>query len=584
MSQSAATMANFPDANPALRGPQDAVENRFGGLRSLAAARRPLLVWFVTLVTLGGGLANLYFAVNPPHRPHRLLRELLPLEFLHYPRSFTLFIGLALVVSALNVYKRRRRAFRAVLALASLSFVLHLVKGHDYGQALLSLLLVGALWLGRRGFTVRSRQPDWSGILTRISVAAVVAFGYGAAGFWLLDKREFGINFNWADSIRRTLLYLSFVGDPALVPHTRYAAWFLDSLSFVTAAVALYAGFALFRPVLYRFRWLPHERARATEITGRHGRSALDFFKLWPDKSYFFNSAGTCFVAYRVGANFAVALGDPVGPADEIAATVQQFRQYCEDNGWAVAFHQTLPDFLPVYRRLGFKTLKLGDDAVVDLTDFNLNGRSQKKFRHKINRCEKEGVHLRNYAAPVPEGTLKQLKEVSDEWLRLPGRRERTFTVGLFDERYLRATPVVTAEDGAGRVLAFVNIVPSYLPGEATIDLMRHRADAPNGIMDYLFVKLILQLQAEGRTRFNLGMAPMDGFREHEQATAAERAVHLFFQRLTFLFSFNGLRQYKSKFASHWEPRYAVYRSAFDLPKLGIALGRVSELREGGEG
>src|SRR5262249_18332821 len=156
-------------------------------------------------------------------------------------------------------------------------------------------------------------------------------------------------------------------------------------------AVIVYAIFALYRPVVYRFHTLPHERLRAKEVLLLYGRSGLDFFKLWPDKSYFFNSRRNCFIAYSVGANFAVALSDPVGPEEEIAATVDGFRQYCEDNGWGVAFYQTWPDFLPVYRRLGFKKLKIGDTAIVDLTGFNLEGRAMKHFRHEVRRLEHSG-------------------------------------------------------------------------------------------------------------------------------------------------------------------------------------------------
>src|SRR5262245_4975716 len=322
----------------------------------------------------------------------------------------------------------------------------------------------------------------------------------------------------------------------------------------------------------------PQERLRAKQILSLHGRAALDFFKLWPDKSFFFNLRGDCFIAYSVATNLAIALGDPVGPEEEIEAAVSGFTRYCEDNGWGVTFYQTSPDFLPVYQRLGFKKLKIGDTAIVDLTGFNLEGHAMKYFRHKIRQLEHGGVRILNYDAPVSGETLVKLKEVSDEWLKIPGRRERAFSLGRFDPVYLRSTPVLTAEDAGGRVLAFVNRIPSYRAGEATVDLMRHRADAPNGIMDYLFVKLMLRCKEEGFKRFNLGMAPMAGFREREEAGAAERAVHLFFQRFNFLFSFGGVRRYKAKFATDWEPCYVIFRSALDLPKLGIALNILSKL------
>jgi phosphatidylglycerol lysyltransferase len=339
-----------------------------------------------------------------------------------------------------------------------------------------------------------------------------------------------------------------------------------------------YSIFALFRPAIYKFSTLLQERALAKEIVAKHGRDSQDFFKLWHDKSYFFSLSKNCFLAYRVGANFAVALADPVGPEEEIEETIRGFTGFCKENDWGLGFHQVLPDFLPLYTQLGFRKLKIGDDAIVDLTHFTLEGSAGKEFRHTVNKMEKSDVRIMQYEPPIPEDVLLQVKEVSDEWLQIPGRRERGFTLGMFEPNYIKSTPVFSAVDKDGKMLAFVNIIPSYRQEEATIDLMRRRTEAPNGIMDYLFVKLFLYNKEKGYKRFSLGMAPMSGFQENEEASMEEKAIHYFFQHLNFLFSFTGLRQYKAKFATFWEPRYTVYQNPLDLPRLAIAMGRVSEL------
>jgi len=215
----------------------------------------------------------------------------------------------------------------------------------------------------------------------------------------------------------------------------------------------------------------------------------------------------------------------------------------------------------------------------VDLTRFTLQGKAMKKFRHVTNQLESSGITMIRYEPPIPDNILAQAREVSDEWLQIPGRRERTFSLGLFEASYIRSTPLFCAVDPKGSMLAFVNELPSYYPGEATADLMRHRLNSPNGIMDYLFVKIFLHNKEKGFKRFNLGMAPMAGFQEKEEASAEEKAVHYFFQQLNFLFSFSGLRRYKAKFATSWEPRYAMYRNVLDLPRLALALRKISELK-----
>jgi len=118
----------------------------------------------------------------------------------------------------------------------------------------------------------------------------------------------------------------------------------------------------------------PGERARTEIVVEQYARTPLDLFKLWPEKSYFFSRSGHCVIAYRLAGNVAVALGDPVGPEREIEPTVGHFLQMCDEKGWRVAFYQTLPDFLPLYRRLRLKKLKIGDEAMVDLQEFSLEG------------------------------------------------------------------------------------------------------------------------------------------------------------------------------------------------------------------
>lgn len=541
---------------------------------------RQILLWLVTLVTFGSGAINLYSVIGP-NLPERqaILEGIFPLEFLHLSRFLTVLIGFALVISSINVYKRKQRAWWSAMLLASASIIFHFTKGLDYEEASVSLILLALLIFTRTIFTVKSSVPDWRRGLLRFGLAAVAAFAYGVAGFWFLEPREFNRNFHWDDAVHYTVEYLTLNPDPQLTPHTRYAQWFLDSLYLITLTAVSYSLFALFRPVLYRFRTAPSERERAAEIVHRHGRSSLDYFKSWPDKSIFFAQSQNSFVAYRVGANFAVALGDPVGPEAEMEQTIREFMEFCRENDWGVAFHQTLPDFLELYQNCGLRKLKIGDDAIVDLAKFSLEGKERKEFRNIVNKMEKSGVRVTMYEPPVPEEIIKQIKEVSDEWLEIPGRRERRFTLGLFEPNYVRSTPVFVAAEREGKIFAFVNIIPSYAKGEATIDLMRRRTEAPHGVMDYLFVKLLLYFKEKGFTRYNFGMAPMSGFQEKEEASPEEKAIHYFFQHLNFMFSYTGLRAYKAKFASFWEPRYDVLRSLLDLPRLALAIREVSELK-----
>ncbi len=542
--------------------------------------RRIRLVRLTALLTLGGGIVNLVSLLMPqwPHRSGILL-ELFPLEFRHVSRILTLLIGFALVASSFAIYRRKRRAYQAVLALAVLSAIFHLTRGLDYEQALYSLAMIGALLLTRREFTVRSRLPDLRGATLRLAIVAAVALAYGVAGFWLLDARDFGVNFRWDDAVRTTARVMLLQGDPEFQPLTRHARWFLDSLDMMTYATVAYALFALYRPVVYRLRTAPRERALAAMILARHGRSSLDYFKIWPDKSMFLAPSHDAFLGYRVGGRHAIVLGDPVGPEERMQEIVVAFLRYCSDNDWVVAFHQVLPNFLAVYLACGLRKLKIGDEAVVSLARFSLDGKEMKRLRNRLRKLEGEGLRFERHDPPLADAVLEGAKRVSDAWLTIPGRRERRFTLGMFEPGYVRSTPLICVRDAQGAMVAFANLIPSYVRGEATIDLMRYRPDAPNGVMDLLFTRAFCHLRDRGFERFSLGMAPMAGFQEKEEPTREERAVHRFFQRLNRLFSYKGLLQFKAKYATDWEPRYIIYRNVLHLPGAALALRRVSEVK-----
>ena len=548
--------------------------------------RHPFWDWIVllvTLLTLASGLLNIYSVIGPSLADRlQSLRHYFPLEFISFSRSVVLVIGFGLVVLSWNIHRRKRTAWWLAMGATLFSTVFHLTKGIDYEEASISALLAFALILSRQCFTVRSRTEGFRDALLRLGLAATVAFSYGTVGFWLLEPREFRYDFGWKEAAQAALSYLSFGAGAGsvLVPHTHYAAWFLDSLWITSTVGLLYAGYVLFRPAYYAFRLHPLELEEAKRIVERHGRSTQDFFKAWPDKSFYFSPTRESFLAYRVAADCAVVLGDPVGPSSELRSLIADFLAYCHENDWRLTFHQATPDLLDVYESLGFRRFKVGDDAVVELEKFQLEGRTGKALRSTITKVERSGLSFEVHEAPLDDALLRDLKYVSDSWLGLAGRKERQFTLGHFNVDYLRSTTVLAVRDASGELQAFLNIIPSHVPGEATLDLMRRRADSMNGVMDYLFTKVLLHCKSSGYSRFSLGMAPMAGFQPGEASSAEERAIHAFFQKSNVGFSFQGIRDYKSKFATSWEPRYILFRHHLDLARLAIALRKVSEMPE----
>lgn len=478
-------------------------------------------------------------------------------------------------VTAFNLYRRKEKAVKYAIIFSLLSFFFHLTKSLNFEEAGFSLLIFFLLITIRKGYLVKSEKFNPKQFLSNILIALFCIILYGIAGFWLLDKREFGLNFSFYDSITRTFKQILFIPDPNLIAKTRYAAFFLDSLRWAAILLAVSAISSLFAPIAFKFADNINKKHKAKKLLEKYGASALDYFKIWPDKSYFLPENKNAFISYGVSSDVAISLGDPVGPKSAVKNTIREFCAYCQKNGWKYGFYQVLPDYLRLYKSLNLKSFKVGDEAIVNLIRFDLKGKQGKKFRQTVNKLETRGFSTEYIQSPIPSNVILEAKSVSDDWLKIAGKRERTFTLGYFEKSYLSRTPLFVVKNNQDKLSAFANIIPSYRPQEATVDLMRHKRNAPNGTMDYLFIKLFLFLKELGYKRFSLGLVPMSGFSVKEKATITERAVHDFAQNTNFLFNFKGIKQYKAKYADNWEPRYLIYKNIIHLPFIAKALSQL---------
>jgi phosphatidylglycerol lysyltransferase len=539
------------------------------------AQRWPIMA--IGSLVLANGLVSIGQALltRISSNPH-LFTLPLPYGLYHWSRLLALLFGFALLYLSFQLFQRRRAAWWMSVVGLVLTIIAHTGHGHHLPLAAIPVATVVLLAVFRNRFTVRSEPRSIARGLVFMGGSLVFALLYGTLGFYLLDKRDFGIDFLLDESLVRTLRQYLLIGNADLVAHTRQAHWFLDSLGVIGTAAAIFAVYSLFRPLAFGLRTLPHERARTAKLLDRYGRTPEHYFALWPDKAFFMSPAADGFISYRVAGGVAVSLSDPVAPEAAVPGLLRQFLDYCTDNGWTVALLYTLPDWLPVYEQAGLHALKIGSEAVVDLQKFCTETNQGKQFRRNKRRLVDDGFSISRHAPPHAAELIRELEAVSSEWLNLPGRRERSFALGSFSLDYAARTTFFVVRDRAGRILAFVNETPAYRPGMATIDMMRHRTDVPHGIMDFLFDNLLCTLHEQGLRQFDLGLAPLAGVGEQPGSTTEERVVRQLFDLLARFYPMAGLRAYKAKFDPDWEDRFLIYQGGpAGLVRTAIALSRI---------
>lgn len=521
------------------------------------------------------GVINLLSAVTPS-LPERVvwLQDLFPIEIRHSAHLFTALSGFSLLIVASGLLRRKRVAWMLTLGFLAVSIIFNLVKGFDYEESLFAFGLLILLLGSRKAYTARSDAPSMAQGVKALLAACLFTLAYGTAGFFLLD-RAYGASYGLPGAALQTLLMFFAQDNAGVTPTTAFARFFADSIDLVGAITLLYSLLMLLRPILLRGEPASQEqRLKARAIVERHGRSCLAPFTLLSDKSYVFSSSGNGFIAYVPKGRGAVALGDPIGPQEEVAELIRRFRELCRSNDWIPAFYQTRPDLLDLYAQQGFRALKIGEEAVVDLTTFSTSGKSAQDLRSARNRLTRLGYRIDFHGPPLPSALLLELRAVSDEWLRSVNGSEKRFSVGWFDDDYLRQSQVAVVRTPEGTISAFANLVSESQLKEITIDMMRHRADMVHGTMDFLFLSLFQCSKEQGYERFNLGLSALSGVGEEPTSARVEKVIHYLYQHMNQFYNFKGLHAYKAKFRPHWEPRHLVFPGYGSLVDVVVALVR----------
>jgi phosphatidylglycerol lysyltransferase len=487
-------------------------------------------------------------------------------------RYVLLVAGLVLLALARPLRQGKRVAWWGALLTALASLPAHVVKQPQVLGVLAPAVLAVLLGVGRRAFRAASDPlRARTGALILIGGSGIVLI-YGTIGLYLLDA-EFREATTLSGSFTEAARLLFLLPAATIEPVSRHGVFFLDSVRVASLVVILVGVSLLVATVVLRRGQDPVERAEVEHLLQEYATGSLAYFLLLEDKRWCFSPDRGAVVGYHLQGPVAVALGEPIGAPDELIPCARAFVDLCEAQGWIPAWHQVSEPGREILDAVGQQTMKIGEEAVIDVASFSLDGR--KSLRSALRRVQRAGLRVVELPQPIDDETMAQLRDVSDAWLSHGGHRERTFSLGRFDPAYLRATRVLAAVDANGAIAAFANLLPAYRSSVGNFDLMRRDPGSPNGTMDALFVAMIERCRAEGLQGLSLGLAPLTGI---SGDTLRARALRLLYDRAGRFFNFEGLRRFKDKWEPRWEPRYLGYPSDVDLPRVAAAVARAGEL------
>jgi len=446
----------------------------------------------------------------------------------------------------------------------------------NWFSSVVTALLWIALLLGRREFYAKGDPKN-----PKLAAAVLLGGGATAVAVGTLLVSAFGTRgqSTVADRVLYTLLRIaSLAGDDQapdglVVPH-----WVGIIVNLMSLALFLLTLYALFRSP--RGRWLhsADEEERLRALLAKHGeRDSLGYFSLRRDKAVIFSPSGKAAIAYRVVGAVSLASGDPLGDPEAWPGAIDAWLAEAYQHAWTPAVVGASEEGGTVYVRHGLTALEFGDEAVVEIADFTLEGRAMRVVRQAYNRVKRGGytVRVRRHAE-IPADEFASLVKAADQWRYGESERGFSMALGRLGDPSDGQCVMVECHDFEGRLCALLSYAPWGEKG-LSLDLMRRDKASDNGVIEYMVIELIQRAAEVGVERISLNFAMFRSVFERGSRIGAGpvlrlwRGVLLFFSRW---WQIESLYRANAKYRPIWEPRFVLYSRSADLPRIGVAYAR----------
>ncbi|HXY45268.1 MAG TPA: phosphatidylglycerol lysyltransferase domain-containing protein, partial [Acidimicrobiales bacterium] len=528
------------------------------------------------------GALDLVSAIIPRHHGFGRLESLAP-SFVPLLSALAVPVGVVLLLSARVLARGNVWAYRLSVTLLSISTVLHLLRGLHFGAAVASGLVAVALVARRQDFRSPGNPSAPSQSFGRLAAMIAIVFAYGVTTL-VINRIVADLPISLPSAALDTLRAMIgtsprdsayFIG--------RLGEWFPWSVISLMAIGVGWAAAPWLAPWRDRFTGDRARRERARQIITKFGTDTLSPFALRADKDRFFfggpEAAGRpegdeVLIAYRTVRGIALMSGDPIGPPDKIPAAIEAFLAYAHLRAWGVAVLGASDRYLDAYRAAGLRGLYHGDEAVIEVASFSLQGGAMKSVRQAAHRVERNGYVAEILPAGAVDPSLRQeLRDVERQWLG--GRPKTGFVMELEDLFALDDDDAlfVIARSGDGRVVAFLHLAVCRAGKSLSLSSPPRRSDLPNGVIAWLVCKTVEYARNNGYGAISLNFSPFaglfasgdDSIRQH-----LERDVLLLLKRRLSL-QLDNLLLFNRKFNPVWRPRYVLFERYSELPRVIVS-------------
>ena len=564
------------DPSVTMGAMQDIARPDATGLRRLAlqVTSPPWLARLLALL----GLVSLASALTPALGGRLdLMREVLPHFAPAAARVGTAATGLVLVFLARGLRRRKHRAWLAAVAVSGLAAVLHLVKGLDVEEAAFAGAVLLLLIAGRRDFTARPDPRSAGTVLLTALSGVVLATGVGWAFLTVTAFHE-APGTSALERLQQAIFGLAGMAGPVRFLNEGAADRATIALLVLGTTVVLTVLAVMLRPAGGPHTLRHEEEAALRRLLAQHGGvDSLSYFALRRDRSVIFSRSGKAAVSYRVVGGVSLAGGDPVGDPEAWPAAIAAWLEETTRFGWVAAVLGASEAGARAYHRAGLDAVEIGDEAVIDVSDFGLEGRRMRPVRQAARRVERAGYRVFcDRVGDVDQAARDEAVHAADAWRDGDTERGFSMALGRFQDPLDEGCVMVRAVDASGRLRALMHFVPWGRDG-LSLDLMRRDRDSENGTLEAMVVELVAQAHRFGVTRLSLNFAVFRSVFERGERLGAGPVLRLWravLLQASRFWQIEALYRANAKYHPLWLPRYLCFREARDLARIGVAALR----------
>ena len=486
------------------------------------------------------------------------------------------FTGVAMVILGRGLIRRKRRAWILSLIIFTINLVSDFarINRHPLQIVVAAVFIILLITFRKEFYAISDPQTKWLPLIGFV-LAFIVMFSIGV--LILLNRHRD-----------------SFVGNPSIwnIILTVVEGFFglagpiefINSRTsdYVETTLAALGIFILLVPLALYFRRvkpLPKMSDEDIEIVRKlikhdTDQDSLGYFATRRDKSVIWTENKKAGIAYRVESGVMLASGDPFGEFSLWPDAIDAFLEEARLHAWTPAVMGASDRGGEVWvEHANMTAFDIGDEAIIKVKDFTLEGRPMANVRQMVNRIKRKGyVAYTARWSDLDTNIRVELRGLAKKWRY--GVPERGFSMSMdrFGED-IDGDAVITIATLGDEIKGLLYFVPWANEG-ISLDRMQRDREADAGVNELLIVQTVEWARENKIESISLNFAAFRSLFERAEKISAgpiTRGSRNLIRFLSNFFQVESLYRFNAKFDPEWQTRYLVYPKAIDIAKIGWA-------------